>query len=328
MREAYDLWPSLAEELGAETGYERTGGVYLVEGDARTGHRGLSAIDARVRTQEGFGIPTERWKQGRVQESYPGVCTAVKAAIHTPLDGVSSQELTTHAYAAAARALGVEFFEDTYVSALEKNSDGTVRAVVTDAGTRFGVGRTLLLANNAGAPALTSQFLGAQLPVWTIYPQALLLRTENPANIPMLTAHDSKPLSVKVLDDDVIMLSGGWRGNLPPNARRGVTVEENVQGNIDTLESVFPQLGEIRVLEADASRAETSTIDEIPVIGPVAKNAFVATGWSGHGWALVPAVAKRLAATVTAQRLDRGLHAFSPTRFSAMTTPIERSSHA
>jgi len=331
MREAYELWPSLEEELGAETGYERTGGVYLVEGDARTGHRGLSAIDARVRTQNGLGIPTERWERDRLQQSYPGVSSAVRAAIHTPMDGVSSQEMTTHAYASAARSLGVEFFENTSVTALETDSDGTVLAVHTDKEVRLRVRRSVLLANNAGAPALVSHAFGIELPVWTIYPQALLLHAERPANIPMLTAHDSKPLSVKVLKDDVIMLSGGWRGHLPPQARRGATVEENIAGNIQTLETVFPDLGALEILAADASRAETSTVDEIPVIGPVAKNAFVATGWSGHGWALVPSVAKRLSVTMSTQRLDNGLAAFSPKRFSTASAPLaslERGSHA
>lgn len=328
MREAYEIWPALAAELGADTGYQRTGGAYLVEGDAQTGHRGLSAIDARVRTQKELGIPTERWDRDQVQESYPGVSTAVEAAIHTPLDGVSSQELTTHAYASAARSLGAEFFEKTSVSSLETDSKGVVRAVLTEAGARIGVKRSILLANNAGAPPLVAHAFGMELPVWTIYPQALLLRAEKPSNIPMLTAHDNKPLSVKVLDDDIIMLSGGWRGKLPPQARRGQTVEKNVQGNVQTLESVFPNLGKLEVLEADASRAETSTVDQIPVIGPVAKNAFVATGWSGHGWALVPAVAKSLSATMTAQRLDTGLEAFSPMRFGSAFTPIESGTHA
>lgn len=51
--------------------------------------------------------------------------------------------------------------------------------------------------------------------------------------------------------------------------------------------STFSTLEGVSIDEADASRQETSSIDQIPIIGrlPGIENMLFATGWSGHGFA-------------------------------------------
>jgi sarcosine oxidase, subunit beta len=62
------------------------------------------------------------------------------------------------------------------------------------------------------------------------------------------------------------------------------------------LAATLPTLAGAEVLAVDNSRADTSTIDLIPVIDtvPGLDSVFVGTGWSGHGFALAPAVAEAL----------------------------------
>jgi sarcosine oxidase subunit beta len=62
------------------------------------------------------------------------------------------------------------------------------------------------------------------------------------------------------------------------------------------LAATVPALAGAQVLAVDNSRADTSTIDLIPVIDtvPGLDSVFVGTGWSGHGFALAPAVAEAL----------------------------------
>ncbi|WP_051298085.1 NAD(P)/FAD-dependent oxidoreductase [Brevibacterium album] len=316
MREACELWPTLADELGADTGYVRTGGICLVSGNAANGHNGLAAVEATAGAQNALGIPTEVWDRDRILTRLPGIDTTTKAGIYAPLDGVASHGATTQAYAEAGRRLGVDFFENTTAVKIETNASGAAASVLTATEDVFTIGKQLLLANNAGANPLLADLPGGELPLWTIYPQAVFLRSRNRPEIPLLTAHDSRPLSVKVLDDGVIMLSGGWRGTLDPATGRGRTREENIAGNIRSLTETFPGLGELEVIDADASRTETASVDLIPTIGYVAPNVMVATGWSGHGWALAPAVAPRVAESLRARRADSAFAPFSPDRFT------------
>lgn len=308
MREANEIWPTLHEELGAATGYDRTGGVYLIDGPARSGFKGLGAAETYARAQTAFGIRTELWDLDRVRSEYPGIADEIQAASFVPTDGVASHGQTTHAFANAAQQRGVQVLENTRVTAIETKSDGSATAVITGSGERIAVGKALLLANNTGVRELVLEAVGVDLPTWTIYPQGSRLRTHKDVRIPRLTAHETRSLSVKMLGDE-IMLTGGWRGH------DGQVVEAALHDNIAVLTSVFPYLDDLEVLSSDASRAETASVDQLPIIGRVAPNVHVATGWSGHGWAIAPAVARHLAKALLANADPAALSAFNPSRF-------------
>lgn len=294
MREAYDLWPELSSELGSPTGYERTGGIYLIERDVVGVSGGLVAAEVHASTQRSYGIPSEVWDTDRVRATFPGISPSIRAGLHAPLDGMASQEATTQAYAAAAARHGAVITENTAVASVRpRTAEGTT--VVTTTGEEIVASRAVLLANNASASSLVTGSVGRSLPLWTLYPQALLLKAAGPVTIPLLTGHDHRPLSVKILDDDVIMLSGGWRGRHDPATGRGELVPEQVRGNIEQLTSVFPELGELTLLEADASRPESVAVDQIPIIGQLTEGLYLAAGWSGHGWALVPSASRHIA---------------------------------
>ena len=308
MREANEIWPTLHEELGADTGYARTGGTYLIDGPAPSGFKGIDAAEEYAKAQRAFGIPTEVWSQDQVREVYPGIADEIEGASFVPTDGVASHEATTLAFANAARQLGVEVLEHTRVASLEMDASGSVTAVVTDNDERIAVGKALLLANNTGARDLVRASVGTDLPLWTIYPQGSRLTSSVEARIPMLTGHETRSLSVKMLGDE-IMLTGGWRG------RDANVVDANLRSNIAVLQSVFPYLDDLEVVSSDASRAESASVDQLPIIGKVAANLHVATGWSGHGWAIAPAVARHLSNALFSNSEAVALSAFSPARF-------------
>lgn len=313
MREANEVWPTLDQELGAQTGYARTGGTYLIDGPAASGFKGIDAADTHARVQTAMGIPTELWTQDRVRSEYPGISDAVQGAAYVPTDGVSSHEATTLAYAAAATRLGVHLSDNTAVTSLATSADGRVTGVVTQDGQTIEAGREVLLTANGDTRRLVADATGSAVPTWTIYPQASRLRSNVKPRIPMLTGHETRPLSVKMLGGD-IMLSGGWRGRPTP---QGVELDaERLHGNIAALQAVFPYLTELKVLDADVSRAESASVDQIPIIGRYAPNLFVATGWSGHGWAIAPVVSRLIAESMLGDTDSPLLTPFSPSRFN------------
>ena len=74
-----------------------------------------------------------------------------------------------------------------------------------------------------------------------------------------------------------------------------------VGGNL--AEAAYPPLEGVHIIEAGADRPESQTGDGIPIIDrvPGIINVFFAAGWSGHGWAIAPAVCQLLAAWASAR---------------------------
>jgi sarcosine oxidase subunit beta len=76
-------------------------------------------------------------------------------------------------------------------------------------------------------------------------------------------------------------------------------------------------LANISIAEAAADRPELICVDQIPIIDrlPGAHNMIVATGWSGHGWAIAPAVCRLLAEWAFTDERSSLLAPFSFGRF-------------
>lgn len=295
--EAYQLWPTLAEELGAATGYVRTGGLNLIEKESVGMRGGMVAAEALRATQAELGVPTEFWTAEEVREKLPQASTSIQGALYAPLDGVAGHQDTTLAYADAARRAGAEITEHDPVLRILDRGDGTNHGVEAGRSGFIKASQAILLASNATVGSLTSENFGCTLPTWTAYPQAVWLRSESEFLCPYLIGHDSRTLSVKVDSEGVIQLSGGWRGRLDPLTGSGTPVEDNITGSIRELEATFPGLGSLTRLGIDASRAESGSVDQLPIIDtiPGTQGVVVATGWSGHGWALLPAVSAHIA---------------------------------
>lgn len=319
MRMAYPLWERLADDLRADVGYQRTGGLNLVEQDVTGTRGGLASLQARAWHQRELGIPTEVLDYEQVREYEPGVADAVRAALWCPLDGAANHTATTRAFAAAARTAGAEIREHAEVARLV--SDGArVSAVELVSGERIDVGEAVVLLNNTGVAELAAG-LDVPLPLWRLVPQALTMK---PADVVCrhLIGHDHRALSMKPLDC-AVMVSGGWRGRWNTDTRRGEPIQDNVDRNIAEAQTVFPALADAVVAQVDTSRAETCSVDALPVIDalPGLENLLVGAGWSGHGFAIAPAVATLLADWLTGGTRPAALLPFRYSRFRNPVTP-------
>lgn len=317
MRRAYELWPQLEAQLGAPTGYQRTGGLNLIEQETTGTKGGLVAAHAHAWTQRRLGIPTEVLDARQLRELEPELPTTVRGALHCPHDGVADHTATTRAFAAAARRHGATIREHTRVVGLRRDGD-RVTGVRTEDGETVDVDGTLLLLNNDGAAELVERELGTTLPLWRILPQALALQPTKPVRVSRLVGHDHRPLSIKTIPDGRIMLSGGWRGRWNAELGRGETVDAHVAGNIATAAEVYAGLRDAEVEIAEASRPESCAVDEIPIVDavPGTANVLLGAGWTGHGFAIAPAVAELLAHWATSGERPGELAPFSYARFA------------
>jgi len=316
MRAAYRLWPALSDTLGADTGYERVGGLNLIEQETTGTKGGLVAAEAHADVQSRSGVPTEVLPRDRLLELEPGLGEAVRGALYCPLDGTADHGATTAAFAAAARERGAAIEERNPVTGVEV-ADGRVISVTTADERRHEVGRALLVLNNAGAPDLLREHFGVTLPVWRILPQALRVVPRSVPPMRHLIGHDHRSLSLKPLPDGGVMVSGGWRGRWNTELKRGEAIDANVRGNLRTAAEVYAELADAELDLADAARPESCSADEIPVIDrvPGTANALVGTGWTGHGFAIAPAVAEALAFWARTGARPESLAPFSAARF-------------
>ena len=159
MRLAYELWPALADEIGAATGYERMGGLHLFEREPDGLDGGWASAPARAWAQNQRGIATEILERDAVRALEPDVCDTVSGALFCPNDGIADHTATTRGLAEAATRLGAEIREGTAVAGLER-ADDRVTAVVTAAGERIAVGEAALLLTNTHAPGFVREALG------------------------------------------------------------------------------------------------------------------------------------------------------------------------
>lgn len=309
MRRAHEIWPTLHDELGAPTGFEPIGHVQLVERE-----EDLPAAREGVRRQRDAGIPTELVDRDRLRSLEPEVAESTIGAVLCPGDGVADHAATTRAFADAAVRAGASVREGRRVTAVHRDG-GRITSVVLADGEEMTPGRGVVLLANTGVDALLEP-LGVSLPLFPVLPQALV--TEPFADVPVrhVIAHAHRPTTMKPLPESTVMITGEWLGRWDEDGRPG-TDPGTVEAALDDAAEVFPPLRGVRVVEARADRAEAIAHDLVPIVDtvPGADNAWFATGWSGHGWAIAPAVVEVLADWVTTGEPPEVLRPFSLSRF-------------
>ncbi|MCB1739456.1 MAG: FAD-binding oxidoreductase [Gammaproteobacteria bacterium] len=309
---AYRRWPSLHEELGCAPTYQRTGSLTLIERD-----QDLEAAPARVWMQEQLGIESRLVMREELVEMAPGLADGVQAAIHCPGDGTARHADTTRHFAEAARRAGARIDEHTALESLHMQGS-RVSAAITATGERIEIGKCCLLLSNASVAELLRRSVGLTLPVWSTCLQVMLVRPMSPMRIDHLIGHLSRTVAIKSECDGQVMISGGFRGVWDASSHTGSTVPEAIERNLAEAVAVFPALAGAEVVCADANHLEAMCIDEVPIIDRLSadSNLYYATGWTGHGWAIAPAVSRLLVEWVRSGDRPPLLAPFSRDRFA------------
>lgn len=294
-RRAQDLWPELDALLGEPTGYHCNGRLTLYDVEI-AGASGWQSLPARVQAQRAAGVACEIADRDRLDEMQPGIADDVRFGLYTPHDGTADHPATTRAFAAAATGLGATVREHTEVAGIEPDEDGSV-VLRLKTGDRLRATRGVILAANRAIPRLLGDAVGLTLPLWEKATQITFVSPPPGFALNHQIGHARRSLSVKMTDEGSVMLSGGRPGGWDPATGVGTTDPAVLRGTLADLSATLPALDGAEVLAVDNSRADTSTIDLIPVIDtvPGLDSVFVGTGWSGHGFALAPAVGEAFA---------------------------------
>jgi sarcosine oxidase subunit beta len=281
-------WGDLDRELEAPTGYRRGGGLRVTES---AGEQARARAD--VAAERADGVPVELVGESDARRIAPGLGPAIVGGIHCPIDGQADALGTVQAFAGAARRLGARIDEGATVAAI-RSEHGRVAGVALADGARLPCDVVIVVAGAWTAELLRP--LGLDAPLTARGLQMLLTDPAPPALGPVLSRVGGQ-LSLKQLAGGAYLIGGGWPGAIPDAAAgRGRVLDESVRGSFDLARSVYPPL-RARAVARSWVGIEAFTPDGLPILGPVPGVAglLVAAGFSGHGFALAPAVGDVLA---------------------------------
>ena len=124
-----EIWGTLNEEIGAETGFRRTGLVYVTTRPADFAQWEAWTLKARE-----FQMHSRVLSPAEAKELTPGSVPDWIGGVHSPTDGRAEPSLAAPAIAEAARRLGATIHQECAARGLETEA-GKVSGVITEKGT-------------------------------------------------------------------------------------------------------------------------------------------------------------------------------------------------
>ena len=286
--ESLKRWPELDRELDGPTGYRRGGGLRVALDD-----KSWDAAPGWAAEQRADGVPLETLGALAVREMAPGINPGCLGGVYSPIDGQAGAMATVEAFAAAARRLGAQVEEGAAVKALAVEGS---RVVGVERGDGSGQPCDVAVVTAGAWTASLLAPLGVKLPLHT-RPLQMLLTTPAPGSLAPVLGCFERKISFKQLAGGAFLIGGGWPGRVVDHEEnRWQVLEDSVRGSLEVAGEVYPPVTAC-ALDRSWIGLEAFLPDELPAIGPVPglDGLLVATGFSGHGFALSPMVGDVLA---------------------------------
>src|SRR5258707_12406121 len=308
--EAIERWRTLEQELEVDLHYRQGGNLLLAESDTEA-----NQLSEFVHRQQEVGFVDVRLvDRSEALALVPGLNERVVAGSYSPSDGQADPVLTTCAFASAAQHFGATYWTGTHTSGLLVRNERVV-GVQTKRG-EIQAEHVVLAAGTWSAELAAT--IGLRLPVRTRALQ-MILSTPAQSNVlqPVISAV-GRVLSLKQLASGAFLLGGGWLGDPTPDRRSYTMRLSSVQGNWTTACELLPVVGE-QCIDHSWCGLEGPSIDDIPLIGamPGLEGLTLAVGFSGHGFALAPAVGRCVADQINGHPTPE-LDGLSPSRMASL----------
>jgi len=304
---ANPIWKTLEQELETDLEYRRGGHLTLAEHEEQ-----LPALEASVERQGARGLDIRMVRGSELRELVPAAGPQIIAGSYSPRDGFANPMLVTKAFAAAARRFGARIYTRTEVKTIRREAN---RVVGVDSSRGPIASHWVVNAAGAWAPALSSA-LGIDLPIRPIALQMMVTEKVPPMLKPVLGCL-GRGLSLKQMPQGQFVIGGGWPGISDMVADRGWPKIGSPNGSACQVTAVLPATNGLLLLRIWNS-LEAKTIDELPVLGEVdgLEGYLLATGFSGHGFALAPSVGALLTEFISTGKTSRSLDQLNQRRFA------------
>lgn len=301
--EAIRIWRELDQELGVPTEYETVGNLMV------TWHeKEVESFEREIERQRPLGLHVQLLRGKELQEVAPGLSDGLVAGMFSPADGQSNPQKSTIAYAVAARRQGARILTGVRADSIRVEG-GRVLGVDTAQGA-FSA-ETVLVTAGVGTTALCRPLgLDIQVEPWLHQP---MVTTRVPrVTYPFVRATGPRMGVGQTADGSVIF------GLAPPERLGFVSVLgwNRISRAMSEMLRFAPALRDARVVRAYSGWFEV-TRDDLPIMGRVEEfqGLVVAAGFSGHGFAMGPALGKLLGELILEGRTSIPIDAFRPARF-------------
>lgn len=306
-------WKTLEEELGADLAYRRQGGLRLAQDDEQG-----RLLQTAVRQENAWGLTDLVWLDADAcAEAVPGLGPGFVGGSYCPSDGHADPLATTRSFARRAAAFGADVRVGEVVT-------GIVRSGANVTGLRLGSGEAVAaewVVNAAGAwGAALSATVGVDVPVRARVPQMLATMPAPGTTLgPVVSLADrtaNRTLSLKQTPGGAFMLGGGWPSDVGDGGRPRVSTSA-VEGARAMARRVLPAIAALPT-ERIWFGTEAQSHDGLPVLGavPWLDGYALAIGFSGHGFAIAPAVGEAIADVVRGAAPRLPIAPFSIERFA------------
>jgi 4-methylaminobutanoate oxidase (formaldehyde-forming) len=285
MMRSVDLYRTLGDEVGLETGWNEVGSLRLASSEER-----MEELTRQAGWAKTFGLPLELVSAERAHELFPALSTdGVLGAAYLPTDGYIDPSQLTFALAEGARRGGAEIATNTRVTGI-----GVERGRVTGVETDKGSIETAIVVNAGGMFAgEIGALAGVTVPVVPMAHEYLVTR---PLDLPLdLPTMRDPSLLVYFRGESGGLVMGGYERSPAPWALDGIPADFNGKLLPEDWER-FEELLENAVVRvpalADAevvrliNGPEAFTPDGEFILGPTDVRGFwVAAGFCAHGLA-------------------------------------------
>ena len=281
--QSFQYFRNWSERIGGECGFRRTGFLHIEPADHET------QLRKNVDMHQRIGIPTEVLSGSDVKKIAPYLKTAdIAFAAYEPESGYADPMLTANSLLAAAKERGAVYVQDCEITGAQI-SNGKVIGVHTSRGDFSAP----IIINAAGAWAgKVSDLFGVAIPLGTWTHDVVHIR--RPEQVPdHLTVIDSS-LSMYFRPDSgnltLVALEDDSRLDEPAEKDLGYVAKDFVERAIDRICQRIPAMEEGSLHSSHVGR-DGLTPDQRAIIGQAGPEGyFLATGFSGTGFKLSPAV--------------------------------------
>ena len=279
---AVRLWEAFRDEYGGQFEYDQFGQMYLARNEME-----LDSLQRAAPVLQGLGLPVQIVVGHDLKELCPHLSPIVIGALYCPTDGQANPILATRFVGRLAEREGVRILTGTAVTGLEHQS-GRITGVLTPRG-RIATGAVVCAvgpwANNIAG------MVGVTLPVQPV-PQCIGVTTP------------TGPVLRQTLSGHTVFARPTRAGNLVFSGNKerpapGFSQETDLQilrWAVRRLAELLPPVAQTSLLRSWAGTLAVSP-DRMLILDrmPGVENMTFATGCSGHGFCLGPAVGKVLA---------------------------------
>jgi sarcosine oxidase, subunit beta len=300
--------------VGADSGYVACGAAIGVSAAMR------ERLEATVDRQRAFGVCAEVLEPGELARVEPRIDTdGLGAVLYEPSSGYGDPTAVTTGYAEAARRLGVRVEQGVEVVAIRTGGD-RVTGVETATGDRVD---TPVVVNAAGLWSVAlARLAGVTLPIVVGRHPVFVVERDPGFGRPHLVYLDLAGGSYARPETGGLTLTGSLTDDeaqhpMEPDRLGGDVGLDEASDILARASRAIPRLADARYRRGWAGAFDI-TPDWMPILdeSPV-RGFWIASGMSGHGFKLAPAIGEMMAALITGSAPAVNPAPFALVRFTA-----------